>query len=168
MIPRRVAAPVGQLVTLEDAKAHCRVDGPDSDMLMQGYIDAAMAYLDGYRGVLGRCIMAQDWDIDLACAGRHRLPMPDVTAVSARDSAGDPVAVELHHDARGSSVTIAGPATVSFKAALPEELLPSLRVAALLLIGHWFENREAVSDRSMASLPMAVDALIAPIRWYAP
>ena len=167
MIPRRILPPADPLITLEDAKAHCRVDGPDSDLLMQGYIDAAMAYLDGYRGVLGRCIMAQDWEIDLACAGRHRLPLPDAMSASARDAAGDPVAVELHHDARGSSVTIAVPATVSFKAALPEELLPSLRVAALLLIGHWFENREAVSERSMTSLPMAVDALIAPIRWYA-
>lgn len=168
MIPRRVADPTEQLVSVADAKAHCRVDGDDSDMLMQGYIDAAMAHLDGYRGILGRCIMAQDWEIDLPCAGAHRLPLPDVASASALDAAGDPVAVEVQQDARGSIATVAGPATVRFTAVMPEEMRPSVRVAVLLLVGHWFENREAVSDRSMASLPLAVDALIAPVRWWAP
>lgn len=42
-----------------------------------------------------------------------------------------------------------------------------LTTAMLLLIGHWFENREAVVVGSTTSeLPMAVEALIAPYRHY--
>ncbi|AGT09695.1 head-tail connector protein [Paracoccus aminophilus] len=168
MIPRLVVAPTELLVTLEDAKAHCRIDGSDSNALVQGYIDAAIAYLDGYRGILGRCIMTQTWEIDLPCLGRHRLPLPDVIEASAVDAEGEEIACELVQDARGSSVILAGAATVRFTAALPEELRPSLRVAVLLLVGHWYENREAVTSTAPHELPMAVDALLAPIRWWAP
>lgn len=40
----------------------------------------------------------------------------------------------------------------------------ALKVAILLLVGHWHQNREAVSEAVMASLPFAVEALIAPYR----
>ncbi|SDO72583.1 Phage gp6-like head-tail connector protein [Halomonas shengliensis] len=42
-----------------------------------------------------------------------------------------------------------------------------LTTAMLLLIGHWFENREAVVIGTITSeLPLAVEALIAPYRHY--
>ncbi len=168
MIPRRVAAPTEELVSLDEAKAHCRIDGDDSDNLIQGYIDAAMAHFDGYRGILGRCIMPQDWEVDLPGPGQHRLPFPDVTRASATNTDDAKVACTLGQDARGSSVIVSAAATVLFTAALPDELLPAVRVAVLLLVGHWFENREAVSGSAMHNLPMAVDSVLAPIRWWEP
>lgn len=39
----------------------------------------------------------------------------------------------------------------------------SIKQAMLLLIGHWYANREAVSEKQMATLPLAVDALLE--RW---
>src|SRR5690606_7732666 len=39
-----------------------------------------------------------------------------------------------------------------------------LKVAILLLVGHWYQHREAVSAAGMAPLPFAVEALIAPYR----
>ena len=42
-----------------------------------------------------------------------------------------------------------------------------LTTGMLLLIGHWYENREAVVIGSTATeLPMAVEALISPYRHY--
>lgn len=41
---------------------------------------------------------------------------------------------------------------------------PPIRHAALLLIGHFYENREATSDRTLTELPFAVRSLIAPYR----
>ena len=42
-----------------------------------------------------------------------------------------------------------------------------ITTAMLLIIGHWYENRESVVVGSTASeLPMAVDALISPHRHY--
>ncbi|MBY5942774.1 head-tail connector protein [Halomonas sp. DP5N14-9] len=43
----------------------------------------------------------------------------------------------------------------------------SVRTAMLLLIGHWYENREAVVVGTITSeVPMAVEALIQPYRIY--
>ncbi|WP_016854785.1 head-tail connector protein [Halomonas smyrnensis] len=42
-----------------------------------------------------------------------------------------------------------------------------LTTAMLLLIGHWYENREAVALGTIATeLPMAVQALISPYRHF--
>lgn len=41
-----------------------------------------------------------------------------------------------------------------------------LRQAILLLVSHWYENREAVTATAMTDLPMGVAALIAPYRIY--
>lgn len=41
--------------------------------------------------------------------------------------------------------------------------LPALRQAQLLLVGHWFANRESVAvGVSIASVPLAVESLCAP------
>lgn len=37
-----------------------------------------------------------------------------------------------------------------------------VQTALLMLVGHWYENREAVSAVSMGTVPLAVDALLAP------
>ncbi|MFP5432845.1 MAG: head-tail connector protein [Alphaproteobacteria bacterium] len=40
-----------------------------------------------------------------------------------------------------------------------------MKAAILLLVGHWYANREAVVTGTIATqLPMAVDALLAPLR----
>lgn len=39
-----------------------------------------------------------------------------------------------------------------------------IKAAILLLVGHWYQNREAVAEGSHAVLPMAADALVSPYR----
>ncbi len=36
-------------------------------------------------------------------------------------------------------------------------------MAILLIVAHWYRNREAVSDAALASVPMAVEALLRPL-----
>lgn len=164
-VPVRVTPPVGQVVTTPDLKAALRVDGNESDALIAAYEAAAVAHLDGYRGVLGRCILPQQWAVTYGQAGTYRLPLPDVTAVSAEDADGQPVEAALSHDALGSLVTLAAPATVTLTAALPAEALAAVRQAIRLLVGHWHENRETVVTGTIATeLPLSVAALIGPIR----
>ena len=43
---------------------------------------------------------------------------------------------------------------------------PSIKQAILLLIGLWYDNREAASDRPMTNLPHAVEALLANHRAF--
>ena len=42
----------------------------------------------------------------------------------------------------------------------------AIKHAILLLVGHWYTNREAVVPGGMANLPLAVDALLAPYKFY--
>ena len=45
------------------------------------------------------------------------------------------------------------------------EALPyAIRAALLLMTGHLYANREAVSDKAMTTVPFAVDALLRPLR----
>src|SRR5690606_3870606 len=46
------------------------------------------------------------------------------------------------------------------KSTVPEPI----KVAILLLVGHWYQNREAATAKSISELPYAVSALIAPYR----
>lgn len=40
----------------------------------------------------------------------------------------------------------------------------AIRAALLLMVGHLYANREAVSDKAMTEVPFAVDALLRPLR----
>jgi uncharacterized phiE125 gp8 family phage protein len=42
----------------------------------------------------------------------------------------------------------------------------SIKQAVLLLVGAWYQNREAVSGLTMKTVPMAVDALLNAYRFY--
>ncbi len=160
MIPRLVAAPTDHVVTLDDMKAHLRVTHDEEDLLISSLIDAATAHLDGWRGVLGRCIMSQQWAVDYPGAGCWRLPFPDVINVAA--SVGT---ATVTHDSLGSIVTLSEAAAVTMTVQMPPDLLPEIQTVMKFLVGHWFDQRNAASDRVMTTVPMAVDALLAPIRW---
>ena len=59
--PALVTPPSGAVVTLAAAKAHLRVDHDLDDSAIGALIAAAEAHLDGYGGILGRCLLTQTW-----------------------------------------------------------------------------------------------------------
>lgn len=170
----RITAPAAAPVTLAEAKAQVRVDHDDEDLLIQHYIDAATAWLDGRAGILGRCLVTQSWQMDLeAITSPILLPFPDSEIDSAvfTDAAGGDIAYDPGlQDQRLLLRPLAGfgrPAAITFIAGYgaPADVPAAIRQAMLLLIGHWYENREAVSlGASPSALPMAVDALLALYR----
>lgn len=176
--PTLVEAPE-DLLGLDEAKAHLRVDHDDEDDLIRGLVAGAVAHLDGWQGVLGRCILTQTWAVSVASLGTQRLPFPDVQSavVSYLDANGDSQTVdpadyrvEVFHGAgylvfdsgysaptvlsgRDDAVTI----TAVYGVDVPP---PALKVAALMLVGHWYRHREGGTD----DIPAPVKALIAPYR----
>lgn len=191
LAPVRVTAPAVPVVTFGDGDSWLRLDGDTSQRaLVDGLIEAATARLDGWAGILGRCLINQVWRV-AACAwpadGILRLPFPDVSAatVTYLDTAGDELTVAgsaygIHHDARGAFLrldsTFDAPALasdsidairVAFTAgygATASDVPAPIRTAILLMVSHWFHHREAVADDTLAPLPVGVDALIAPYR----
>lgn len=160
MTPVLVTPPVGQVVELPELKAHLRVDHDDDDILIASLEMAAVAHLDGWTGILGRCILPQTWAVNLP-AGCHVLPFPDVTG-AVRDIDGVAQPVDVKRTGSGYQVDLAEPAVLSFSCAMPPRVLPSVRVAVKLWVAEVYERREAGS----AGSDRAYQALVTALRWW--
>lgn len=166
MTPELVTPPTGDLVSLDLLKRQCRVDGADEDALLGAYLATAVAWLDGWGGLLGRAILSQTWAVDACSSGVVLLPMPDVVAARADYGDGeDPVALALRLGPAGVSVTVDAACRVSFDCAMPEPRLAVARQAVLILAAHWYANREAVGTSSLAELPFGARSLVQSLRW---
>lgn len=144
-----VTAPTADLVPLADMKVYLRVDHDDEDALIGDLTAAAVAYLDGWGGVLGRCIMPQTWAFD-AVAGDVESPMPDVTAAT-QDS------VDLLTD--GTFIAVPADGEVQITCALPERYLPKVKGAVQMMVADWYDNR------APGAMPAAAVAIISSMRW---
>jgi hypothetical protein len=144
-------------------KAHLRVTHDAEDDLIEALTAAAVAYLDGWTGVLGRCIGSQVWRVTLDSAGAFALPMPDVTAASA-DYGQGAVALVVNPYGAGPLVEVTGPCDVTFTCQMRGPMAALVAQAVKLLVGHWYQNREAVGA-AMAETPLAFDMILSAIRW---
>lgn len=83
-----VTAPTEELLTLEQARLHLRIDAdgsppehPDDDRV-ERLIRTVRQNLDGYEGWLGRALSTQVWDLYLDCfADRIKIPLPPLQSV---------------------------------------------------------------------------------------
>lgn len=155
MNPIRVTPPASPVVALAALKEHLRVVGEHDDAHITALEQAAVAHLDGWRGVLGRCILPQQWQVAYTGAGVWRLPFPDVTEVSAVDGDGNAVEATLSQDAISSIVTLETAAVVTLTAALPEDALEAVRLAIMVWVQAHYDGLD---------VPNAFFALIEPIR----
>lgn len=183
--PVRTVAPAASPVSLADAKAHLRVDHDDEDVLIQAFIDAAVAHLDGWAGVLGRALVTQTWRQTYdAFTDPLRLPMPaaSVASLTYVDPDGLSVTVGaddyvLRTDALGSFVEPAhgvswptprdqsGAVAVTFTCGEPGSSVPApIKAAILLMVGDLYASREAVVTGTIVAENPTVSALIAPYR----
>ncbi|HEV8035971.1 head-tail connector protein [Yoonia sp.] len=165
MIPILVTAPVLPVVSLIDMREHLRVTAADDDAQIEAIEQAAVGHLDGWRGVLGRCIMPQTWRQDFSGWGKLRIALPDASSVvvTYKDAAGvfqPATEAELGVDALGPFVETDGPdadvVRVQYTCAMPVEQLPAVRMAVKLFAEHLHDGSE---------LSPAFDALVAAMRW---
>jgi uncharacterized phiE125 gp8 family phage protein len=175
-------------VTTAEAKAWMWVEHANDDTLIASMVTAAIAHLDGYTGILGRCIVNQTWRQDYTgWTGDLRLPFPDVSSVTVKyfDSVNAEQTVaaanyELIEDDGGALVRFitnwTGPnlyddrsdrvrvtLVAGFGAAEVNVPTP-IKSAIKALVAHWYANREAASGQAMAEVPLGVSAMIAPYR----
>lgn len=172
--PQLHVAPVAKPITLAEAKAHCRVDHTDDDALIDALIDAAVAYLDGWGGVLGRAIMPQTWRQEFGGWGDLPLALPDVTAATVEgfDSADAAVAAtvsDLVKTAGGWILVTDGPAVarvrVTYTCGLPAVRLPAARALVKLMVGYWYGNRgDAAGAALEGAIPPEAAGLLRALR----
>ncbi len=187
--PSLTLAPGALPVSVEVAKAHMRVDHAEEDSLIEQYLSAATAHLDGPTGILGRCLVAQRWTQAFPCWGCLRLPFgpvrPDgLAGVEYVDPAGDvqvysvPAATVVYTDALGPWVELApglalasrpDAVRVTFEAGEVEVEgaynVPSQIVQAILhLAAFMYENRDSEPPGAGSRVAIGVDRLLAPVR----
>lgn len=186
--PTRTSAPATTPVSLAEAKEHLSIESTESewDDLLTRLIEAATAHFDGYSGTLGQCLITQTWRQDFdGVAKTLRLPLLAASVSSVKYTDGDGAEntvtasdYQLLHDDIGSYVrfdddystpsdlaevkAVAVTYTAGFGDAA-SDVPQAIRHAILLLVAHWFRNREAAGDAG-APIPMGVDALVAPYR----
>lgn len=134
--------PTSQVVTLAEAKQHLRVTHDDEDLLIQGLIDAAVGYLDGLDGVLGRALAPRTYVAVYDTAETYRLPIGPII--------------------ESAIVDLDGTSTITFTAGHPEGVPYPIKQAVLLHIGTLYENREQSAEKWTPT--RAYETLLTPYR----
>lgn len=181
-------------VSLAEMKLHLRIEPSVTvdDELVTALTGAATSHLDGWTGILGRCLVEQVWRQDyVSVGGRMCLPLGpviDVVEVSGAEGALDADDYNLVTDAGGRSfvdlaagVSVSGAVSVTYRAGyvtIPAEVGPpsaparstvpeDIKAAIKLFVGAWYENREeSIIGTIGAKLPetVATSAILAKYR----
>lgn len=190
ILPTLVTAPASPIISLADLKAHCRVDFDDDNAVLEAFEVAAVAHLDGWTGLLGRCLVTQTWQVAFegwSGLGCLRLPFPNTSSVVVSYFDADDVEqtvsnslYSVHETSTGSVVrfsdSFSNPAVYSDRVdgvrvaqtcgfGAVDAVPGPLKTAIKMMVAHWYENREGVVVGTSADeFPMGVTMLIAPYR----
>lgn len=189
-----VVGPVNAIWDIDNLKLHLRIQHSSDDAILADYAAAAAEQLDGIDGTLQVALISQTWrDFwpDFASVGVLRLhPVQSISSVKYLDAdgveqtvaAGDWFAIE---DPKGKRVCfVDGAPSVTSLSSRPDAVrveyvagfgddaakVPNrIRQAHRLLVGHYYENREAVAhiaSGKFETLPLAVSSLLGPFRRF--
>lgn len=174
MRPFLVTAPTEPVCDLAWMRARMRVDGTEEDAELQALEAAAVGYLDGWHGILGRAIKQQTWAQKFNDWGDLPLAMPDVVsfAVTGTDADGQdvtPEVSELVNDVRGPIIKAAGGpvdfVVVEYTVSLPIQLLKTAEVLVWLLVRNWSPLSGSLDGTAVAQHSKSVTSLIDQLRW---
>lgn len=178
--------PTEPVLELDRVKQHLGVAHDDDDDLIALYLDAATAAVEGPSGI-GIPLRSATYKLTLdafpcGCITIPLRPVTAVTSVSYKDTAGvtqtlapaayvADIATGTISRAIGgswpSTAVLPGSVTVTFTAGF-ETIPADLQAAILLMVGHYYRNREAVvgTEGSVTplALPMGVDAILSRYR----
>jgi uncharacterized phiE125 gp8 family phage protein len=162
-------------LSLALVKQHLEYEDDDRDELISQYMRAAEKHVEKYTG---KALLRQEVVETLDCFGSYiqllREPVISVTTIAYVD-ADDAAQTVTGYRLRAPRIypPVAGwpeiadysPVTVTYQAGY-DETPADLISAQLLLIGHWFQNREAATERPAQSIEIAVESLLTNYRNY--
>ena len=181
------SGPAAEPISVDEAKAHLRIDDAAEDMLISSLILTARLHVES---ALGLAMMTQNWMVLLDRWPRNRRvllplrPVQSVNEVRVLDGAGSPTVVasgnyvvdvastQARVVANGAGWPVPGQPVngieidiVAGYGASADDVPAPLRQAVLLLVAHWYEHRDPVEIGSQdVSIPAAVSRLLKPYR----
>ncbi len=172
-----ITGPATEPVDRVDAKLHLRISGIEEDILIDGLIAAARLSIEAHAGV---ALISQTWKwtLDAWPGDVMELPLGPTTSIVSVAVDGAPLSPSAYTLVPGRPArllsdtgarwtpptTKAGGIEIIFAAGFgsSETDVPrDLRHAILMLVAHWFENREPASFAG-TTLPTSVTAILAP------
>lgn len=181
-------APTSEPVTTAEAKTHLRVTTSDDDTYIGTLITVARKHVET---ITGRALINQTWDYFLdnfPPGDKIVIPLPRLSSVTTvkytdKDNAQTTFTASKYivdtNNEPGQIVLAYGESWPTFTprpinaveirfvagygsgaANVPE----GIKQAMLLLIAHWYENREPITDLNMKEIPETANALLWPYR----
>jgi uncharacterized phiE125 gp8 family phage protein len=184
LVLKRTGAPAVEPISTDEAKSQIRVDIADDNTLIDTEIAAAREFLEQ---AMRRAFITQTWRLSLSAwpAGNEieipRPPLQEVSSIVYTDSDGNPTTwsteayivdtdsepgrVVLAYGESWPSVTLspANPIQITFVAGYgdaADDVPEFIKQAITLLLAHWYENREAISEGLLREIPLGVESLI--------
>jgi len=188
-----IAPPAVEPITLDEAKTHCRVEHDAEDAFIAGLILAAREHCEGFQA---RAYVTQTLELTLDAwpSGSElkvpRPPLRSVTHIKFVDkdgvettwdasnyvvaAKGSPGRIVLGYGKSWPAATLrpAEAIAIRYEAGYGDASAVPQRVkqAMLLLVGHWYENHEAVAAARQRGeslpIPFGVDRLLWPNRVF--
>jgi uncharacterized phiE125 gp8 family phage protein len=165
-------------ITLAQAKRNLRVDASDEDGEIERLIEAAAiscgAYMERSISLCSYALTLSEFSDAIA------LPNPPTVSVSSvkyTDADGNvqtlaPSAYRLDFS---KEPNLLRPVTewpagrdvvITYEAGWGEDAPAHAKQAVLMTVAHWFENREAVSDKPKSEVPLSATYLMSQLRVY--
>lgn len=185
-----IAAPIGEPVTVEDAREHCRIDGNHEDNLLRALVTSAREHVEAYTG---RSLVSTTWELRMEyfplSITLPKAPVSSVAQITYIDQSGAQQTLAANAYQLVVDGGIHAQAGRVFKAydqtwpmtrghledvrvryvagyGTPNDVPQSIKAAIRLMVGHLYENREATTQGNLGTLPLGVSALLAPFVVY--
>jgi uncharacterized phiE125 gp8 family phage protein len=184
---KMITGPTIEPISIDEAKAHLRVDGATEDALITSLILTSRLHIEA---ALGLALITQSWQMRLdrwPKSGEVRMPLrPLMTVDEVRvlDADGASTVVEADQyiaDSDGNpgrlvptsaGWPIPGRAAAGIEIDLvagygpaAQDVPAPVRQALLLLVAHWYEHRDPIEiGTAGAAIPAAVSRLLKPYR----